>query len=161
MTVIKTERDAANLTLTFVAEFDASAERVWQVWEDARQLERWWGPPTWPATFNRHEFAVGGESRYFMTGPEGEKAHGYWRITAIDAPRQLEFDDGFADDDGEPLADDIPSRAVVTLDATGGKTRMTIVNQFASKEQLNKMLEMGMEEGMREALGQIDALLTK
>jgi uncharacterized protein YndB with AHSA1/START domain len=162
MTVIKTEKDAAKLTLTFVAEFDASAERVWQVWEDPRLLERWWGPPTWPATFNRHEFTVGGESRYFMTGPEGERAHGYWRITVVDPPRQIAFEDGFADDDGEPLTDDVPSEAAVKLEPLdGGRTRMTIVSQFASKEQLNKMLEMGMEEGMREALGQIDALLAK
>ena len=52
------------------AEFAASPERVWEVWENPRQLERWWGPPTYPATFTRHDFVVGGESRYFMTGPE-------------------------------------------------------------------------------------------
>ena len=34
---------------------------------------------------------------YFMTGPEGDKHHGWWRITAVDAPKSLEFIDGFAD----------------------------------------------------------------
>ncbi len=81
MTVISTHKDPQALTLTFVAEFDATAERVWQVWEDARQLERWWGPPTWPATFSRHDFVPGGTSNYHMTGPEGEKVHGWWKIT--------------------------------------------------------------------------------
>jgi|GEM_PF-6910007 len=41
MTVISSHTDADALTLTFVADFDASAERVWQLWEDPRQLERW------------------------------------------------------------------------------------------------------------------------
>lgn len=159
MTVVSTRRDDEALTLTFVAEFEAAVERVWRVWEDPRQLERWWGPPTWPATFERHEFAVGGQSRYFMTGPEGEKAHGWWTITAIEAPHRLEFDDGFADDTGEPIDADDPIRAVVTLEPTATGTRMTTVTTFSSAEQLEKLTAMGMEEGMRLAMGQIDALL--
>ena len=50
MTVISSAADPQALTMTFVAEFAAPPARVWQVWEDPRQLERWWGPPTWPAT---------------------------------------------------------------------------------------------------------------
>ena len=101
MTVIETTRDTETLTLRIVAEFAAPPARVWQVWADPRQLERWWGPPTWPATFVQHEFAVGGRAHYFMTGPDGEKAHGWWRFTAIDEPQMLEFEDGFADDAGK------------------------------------------------------------
>lgn len=159
MTVVRTLKDSQALTLTFVAEFDADADRVWQVWEDPRRLERWWGPPTWPATFERHEFVVGGPSHYYMTGPEDEKAHGWWRITAIDAPHRLEFDDGFADERGEPLPSDVPIQVVVTLEANGSGTRMTTVSTFASTEHLQRMEKMGMEEGMREAMGQIDGLL--
>ena len=36
---------------------------------------------------------------------------------------------------------------------------MTTKSSFESLEQLEEMLKMGMEEGMREAMGQIDALL--
>lgn len=161
MTVISTEKDADALTLTFVAEFDADVERVWQVWEDPRQLERWWGPPTWPATFQKHDFTVGGRSLYYMTGPDGEKAHGWWSITALDAPNRLEYDDGFADENGEPDSTMGTTHSVVTLDSIGQATRMSVVATFESTEQLEKMLEMGMEEGMRQALGQIDALLAE
>jgi len=77
MTVISVERDADALTLTFVAEFAAPVERVWRVWEDPRQLERWWGPPTWPATFERFDLEPSGGASYFMTGPDGEKARGW------------------------------------------------------------------------------------
>ena len=47
MTVISTTKDPENLMLTLVAEFDATPERVWSVWEDPRKLEQWWGPPAW------------------------------------------------------------------------------------------------------------------
>ena len=91
MTVISTVTDPEALTMTVTARFAASPERVWAVCQDARQLERWWGPPTYPATFTRHDFEVGGESRYFMTGPEGDTPHGWWRMYLIDEPRRLEF----------------------------------------------------------------------
>ncbi len=79
MTVVSSVKDADVLRLTLVAEFNATPERVWDVWEDPRKLERWWGPPMYPATFTRHDFTVGGESRYYMTGPDGHMPHGWWR----------------------------------------------------------------------------------
>jgi uncharacterized protein YndB with AHSA1/START domain len=161
MTVVSSVKNLEALSLTVVAEFDAGVERVWQIWEDPRQLERWWGPPSWPATFERHELTPGGEASYFMTGPDGEKARGWWRITAVQAPSHLEFDDGFADDDGAPVEAMGTTHATVTLEAIGDRTRMTILSTFESEEQLNQMVEMGMEEGMKEAAGQIDALLAQ
>jgi uncharacterized protein YndB with AHSA1/START domain len=43
MTVTAVRKDPQALTMTLEAEFDTSAERVWQLWADPRQLERWWG----------------------------------------------------------------------------------------------------------------------
>ena len=74
MTVLSTTPDTEARTLTVVAEFAAPPARVWQLWSDPRQLERWWGPPTWPATFVEHDLVPGGSARYVMTGPEGEQA---------------------------------------------------------------------------------------
>jgi uncharacterized protein YndB with AHSA1/START domain len=163
MTSIESTVDTDQLTLTFVSEFDASPERVWQVWEDPRQLERWWGPPTWPATFERHDFVAGGESHYYMTGPEGEKAGGLWRFTAIDATHSFEIVDGFATPDGT-LDESMPTSTMrVTLDDLGAngtaKTRMTNVTTLGSLDELEKLLAMGMREGMTLAMGQIEALL--
>ncbi len=161
MTVVSSEKDLGSLTLTLIAEFDASVERVWQVWEDPRQLERWWGPPEWPATFTRHEFEPGGQSRYSMTGPDGQSMGGWWSITLVDPPHRLEFDDGFAGEDGEPEAEPqlAPVHVVVTLERLGDRTRMTSVTRFSSADQLEQMIAMGMEEGTRLAAGQIDELL--
>jgi uncharacterized protein YndB with AHSA1/START domain len=159
MTVISTEKDATNLTLTLIAEFQASPDRVWVVWEDPRKLERWWGPPTFPATFTRHDFVVGGESRYFMTGPGGETPRGWWRIDAIDKPHSLEFANGLAGEDGEPMPEVEPMAGYVTFEALDSRTRMTVVTHFIDVEQMQTMLDMGMQEGMTQAIGQIDAVL--
>jgi len=159
MTVIDSTRNAEALTLTVVAEFAFPPSRVWQVWSDPRKLERWWGPPTWPATFVEHDFSVGGKAHYFMTGPDGEEAHGWWRFTAIDEPHALEFEDGFADDAGNPDATLGTTTARVTFEETGEGTRMVLTSRFASTEQMEQMAAMGMEEGIRGAMGQIDAIL--
>ncbi|MBC7725280.1 MAG: SRPBCC domain-containing protein [Burkholderiaceae bacterium] len=159
MATISSVKDPVNATLTMVAEFDAPVERVWQVWEDPRQLERWWGPPTWPATFERHRLEVGSDSTYYMTGPEGETSRGWWDITAVDAPRRLEFTDGFAKDDGERDTSIDPIRAVVTFEATATGTRMTTVSRFTDTAHLAQLEEMGMEEGMTLAMGQIEGIL--
>lgn len=159
MTVISSTTDAQELTLDVVAEFDASPERVWDVWEDARKLERWWGPPGYPATFTRHEFEVGGESRYYMTGPEGERHFGWWRIDALEGPRRLEFANGFAGEDGEPVPGLAPAGGIVEIEAAGDGTRMLVRTKFVDVEQMERMLGMGMQEGMGMALGQVDALL--
>jgi uncharacterized protein YndB with AHSA1/START domain len=159
MTVISTEKDAENLTLTIVAEFEADPERVWDVWEDPRKLERWWGPPTFPATFTRHEFTVGGQSRYHMTGPEGETPRGWWRIDAIDKPHRIDFANGLAGDDGEPVPDLEPMSGYVSFEPTDAGTRMTAVTNFTDIEQMHKLLAMGMQDGMTQAVGQIDELL--
>jgi len=151
------ERDA--LKFTFTSDFDAPAERVWQVWEDPRQLERWWGPPTWPATFDRHDFVPGGESRYHMTGPAGETAPGWWVTTVIEPHSRIEIRDGFADQSGEPDLSMPETRMTVTLAEEDGRTRMTLVSQFDSLDELDKVLSMGMVEGMTEAMGQIEGIL--
>ncbi len=159
MTVIDVVKDTEALTLTLTAEFAASPERVWQIWADPRQLEQWWGPPTWPATFADHDFVAGGRASYFMTGPDGDKAHGWWQFVSIDEPRTIEFMDGFATDSGEP-DDKMPLlRMNVSLAELDGRTRMVVVTSFDSVEDLEQLSAMGMAEGFSEAAGQIDALL--
>ncbi|MHC6594181.1 SRPBCC family protein [Arthrobacter sp. C152] len=159
MTVISSDRNLEALSLTLVAEFEAGVERVWQLWEDPRQLERWWGPPTWPATFHAHDFVPGGRAAYYMTGPGGEKGHGWWEFTSIEPQRELQFNDGFADSDGNPTNEYGAAHATVTLDPLGERTRMTIQTAFESEGQMEQVMQMGMEEGMKEALGQIDGIL--
>ncbi len=160
MTVTDLRKDTQSLTMTLDAEFDASAERVWQLWADPRQLERWWGPPTYPATFTAHDLRPGGRAEYHMTGPEGDQPRGYWEVLEVDPPRSLVFRDGFANDDGTPNTELPETTARVAIeDIGGGRTRMTIESVFPSAEAMEQLLAMGMEQGLQQAVGQIDELL--
>ena len=161
MTVTSIDKDTDELTLTLIADFEAPVERVWELWADARQLERWWGPPSYPATMEKHDLNPGGDVTYFMTGPEGEKYHGLWKVTAVDPPRSLEFVDSFADESGNPN-DDMPSTTTrMELTERDGGTRMQLRSRFDSLEQMDELEKMGMIEGIRESVGQIDALLAE
>jgi uncharacterized protein YndB with AHSA1/START domain len=145
--------------MTITSEFAAPIERVWRMWDDPRQLERWWGPPTYPATFVEHDLTAGGTVTYFMTGPEGDTPRGWWRVTSVDAPRRLELIDGFADDAGDPNPDMPTVTMRVTLQEDAGVTTMSIETVFPSLEVMEQMASMGMEEGITAAVGQIDDLL--
>jgi uncharacterized protein YndB with AHSA1/START domain len=159
MPVVQIHKDTQALTMTVVAQFAAPVARVWAAYADPRQIERFWGPPEWPATFVRHDFAVGGRSEYVMKGPNGATSRGFWEFLSVDAPRAFEVKDGFLGADGKP-APDMPSmRMRFSFEPHEGGTRMVTVTTFPSLEALEKLLEMGMEEGMKAAMAQIDGVL--
>lgn len=159
MPVTNVSHDIDALTLTITAEFAAPVERIWQVYADPRQLEKIWGPPTYPATVVDHDFVPGGRVNYFMTGPEGDKHAGYWEMIEIDEPNGFSFVDGFADMDFVPLPEMPTSQSVFRFEGAGGRTIMTAVSTYASAEALQQVLDMGVVEGSTEAVNQIDGLI--
>ncbi len=159
MSITSVDTDHDSLTITLIADFDAPIDQVWELWSDPRKLERWWGPPSYPATFEKHDLTPGGEVTYFLTGPEGDTTRGIWRVTAVDPPTSLEFTDAFADTDGTPIADMPVSKARVQLIERDGCTRMEMLSTFESGEDMERLVNMGVVEGLQEAVSQMDALL--
>jgi uncharacterized protein YndB with AHSA1/START domain len=159
MSVTSLDKDFDSLTLTLIADFDASVDQVWELWADPRQLERWWGPPGYPATFEQHDLTPGEAVSYFMTSPEGERHRGWWRIVSVDPPTALEFTDGFAAEDGTPAAGMPVTTVRMRLTAHDGRTRMELRSSFASREDMDQLVKMQMAEGLQQAVGQMDALL--
>ena len=50
---------------------------------------------------------------------------------------------------------------VTIEEADPGRTRMSIESLHPSREAMEQVLAMGMEEGMTQAVGQIDAILAE
>lgn len=159
MPITSVVKDPTSLTMSVVADFPVPVRRLWDAYADPRQLEKFWGPPEWPATFTRHDMTPGGRSAYHMTGPEGEQSHGYWEFLAVDAPRSFEVRDGFAHPDGSPNTGMPSMRMVYSFEGTATGSRLTATTYFPSLQALEQLIEMGMEEGMRAAMGQIDAVV--
>jgi uncharacterized protein YndB with AHSA1/START domain len=158
VTVTGVTKDPEAMTMTISARFGAPIARVWEIWSDPRRLERWWGPPEYPATVLEHDLSVGGTVAYALTGAAGDQHRGVWRVLEVDPPRSLEIEDRFADENGKPNAE-MPAIVMrVTLTETPSGTDMAIVTQFPSVEAMERLLAMGMEAGITSSVAQIDEL---
>lgn len=154
MPLTSVTKDAAKLTLTVVGDYPVPQKRLWAAFADPRQLERFWGPPAYPATFTRHDFEVGGRAEYFLTLPEGKKWSGSWKFTAVNPISSFEARDG--EDNAEDQ--NMPASMRFAFETTPTGSRLTIVTQFSSVEAMEQTIP-GMEEGLRAAMPQLDAVL--
>ncbi|GAB2849016.1 SRPBCC domain-containing protein [Microbacterium insulae] len=159
MPVTDVTTDPEALTMTLTAEFDAPVERLWDAFTTPRQLERFWGPPGYPATFTEFDLAPGGRARYHMTSPRGEEYHGAWEFLEIDGPRTFTALDSFANEDGEILADLPTSRMVFVFEPTSRGSRLVNTTHFDSADALEKIVAMGAVEGSTMAINQLDRVL--
>lgn len=159
MPVTSVEKDLDRLSITIVADFAAPLQRLWDAYVDPRQIERFWGPPTYPATFLRHDASVGGRSIYRMTGPAGDEHYGCWEWADVTPVRSFEVIDWFADEAGAPNTELPATRITFAFEATATGSRLVTTSRFDSLEQLEQLLGMGMLEGTSQAMAQIDTVL--
>ena len=96
-----------------------------------------------------------------MKGPKGETSRGFWEFLTIDEPRAFEVKDGFLGEDGKQAPDLPTMRMRFTFEPHDGGTRMVTVTTVPSVEALEQLLNMGMEEGMKAAMAQIDGVLAE
>jgi uncharacterized protein YndB with AHSA1/START domain len=151
--------DPEALTMTLTADFTAPVERLWEAFTDPRQLERFWGPPGWPATFTSFDFTPGGRADYHLTSPRGEKSYGRWEFLSISQPAAFEVLDVFADEKGAPDTDLPDARMTFAFDATADGSRLQSVTYFSSADALEQVVAMGMVEGLTMAVNQLDRVL--
>lgn len=159
MPITSVSKDTDDLTMTLVADFPVPVRRLWDAYADPRQLERFWGPVEWPATFSRHDMTPGGESHYVMTGPDGQASAGYWRFLSVDEGKGFEVEDGFCTDPGVPDPAMPSMRMTFAFEETAGGSRVTTTTWFSSLEDLEQLVAQGMEEGMSSAMSQMDDVL--
>ncbi len=161
MSVTSVEKDPEALTMTVTADLDATVERVWDLWADPRQFEQWWGPPGYPVTVSDHEVRTGGRIAFSMGGTDGDRHDSTWEVVAADPPHHLELRDADVDDEGRPNDGNAMTAMIVTIAAQdGGGAVMAIRTHFDSLEGMEQVLAMGIEEGMRMVVSQIDELLS-
>ena len=118
MPVTSMSTDPEALTMTLVADFPVPVERLWGAFADPRKLERFWGPPGYPATFGTYDLRPGGIAHYWMTSPEGERFYGRWDFAEVEEPQRIVAADSFADAQGEADASMPAGRMTLTFEAT-------------------------------------------
>jgi uncharacterized protein YndB with AHSA1/START domain len=102
-------------TGTYERTFDASRDRVWQVWNGEDSIKHWWGPKGYTAPFIRNDLRVGGTYLWAMKSSKGEMS--------------------FADETGKAIPGSkapVPGRwpnsvtVIVEFSESSGKTKVTV-----------------------------------
>jgi uncharacterized protein YndB with AHSA1/START domain len=152
-------RDEKNARLTIERLFPATPARLWEALTTPAILDQWWAPKPWKSKTIRMDFRVGGQWLYAMQGPEGETHYGLMEYLAIEPNRRYEAADVFCDAEGNPVPS-LPRQVFMnSLNPEGKQTKLVTVVQYTSAEDMNRILEMGMQEGITMAYEQLDALL--
>ena len=129
--------------------FDAPRELVFDAYTQAEHLKQWWMPPGWTIEIYDLDFRPGGVWHYCMRGPDGEESWGRAAYQEIDRPNRFVYVDSFSDAAGNVVAD-MP-QCVVTMDfheQAGNKTKVTSRALYGTREELESVKSMGVEEGM-------------
>lgn len=146
--------------LTLTRTFGAPRELVFAAFSQCEHLQHWWGPSGWTLPVCEMDFRPGGAWYYCMGGPHGETSCGLMTYHEIVEPERIVATDGFADEQGN-LLEEMPSmRNTLIFSERDGKTTLTNRVQFASVAELEKVLAMGMMEGITETFERLDIYLT-
>jgi len=153
-------KDAANKKITVVREFDAPLEVVWKAWTDKEILDTWWAPKPWRAKTKTMDFREGGSWLYSMVGPDGTDAYCRVDFKTIVPNQSYTAEDAFCDEKGN-VTNELPGMHWKNeFSATDTGTRVKVEITFGSEADMNKIVEMGFEEGFTSAHGNLDELLT-
>lgn len=136
---------------------DAPRELVFQMFKEAEHLKHWWGPHGWTLSFCTVDFRPGGVWHYCMKCMDenqgdffGMESWGKAIYGQIDEPNQFIYSDYFSDADGNVSPDLPPSTITMIFEEFEGKTKLHSRSEFNSAEDLQKVIAMGMEQGITE-----------
>ncbi len=146
-------------TRQFIVErvFPAPRALVFAAFTQAKHLIHWWGPKGWNLTACNMDFRVGGIWHYCMTGPNGEESWGKAVYETINEPENFTYMDYFSDAAGN-IAEGMPGMNIRMefIELPDGKTQILSSTQFDSVEDIEKVLTMGMVEGLTETWDRLE-----
>jgi uncharacterized protein YndB with AHSA1/START domain len=153
--------DLDELTLTVERVFAASRDLVFKAWSEAERLAQWWGPTGWTVPFCKVDFQAGGVWHYCMQGPGGEQSWGKAVYNEIVPGERITFTDAFSDEAGNTVAGMPVMTISVDFIDEGGTTRVVSRTKFASKDELENLLQMGVVEGIKQTWDRLEEYLAK
>jgi uncharacterized protein YndB with AHSA1/START domain len=146
------EREKLSVTMSRV--FDAPRETVWKVYTDPAFIPEWWGIRNTTTIVDKMEVKVGGEWRYIQQDGRGNEYAFNGVYKELDPPQRLTYTFEF-----EPMAGHIVVDTITLDELPGGKTRVTATSSFDNLEDLEGMLQSGMEGGAVETWDRLEELL--
>lgn len=157
----KVDKDLANKKITVTKSFNAPPQTVWEAWTTKEVLDQWWAPKPWRAETKLLEFKEGGSWLYDMVGPENERHHAKVEYTKIEASKFFEGTDAFTNEEGVVNKSMPQTKWRVEFKKSGTGTTVITTLTAETKEALEKLLEMGFEEGFKRGLSNLDEYLDR
>jgi len=154
-------KDLAGNKLVVVREFDAPVDQVWAAWTQSDILDQWWAPRPYKARTKTMNFREEGFWIYSMVGPDGTVMWCRTDYKTIDPGKSFTATDAFCDEAGNVSTEFPRMQWLTRFSSTPTGTRVVVEINFSSTADLEKILEMGFEEGFKAALGNLEELLEK
>lgn len=161
--IFKTQlsKDASKKQITVVREFAAPVAKVWAAWTEPNLIDQWWAPKPWKAETKSQDFRPGGTWFYSMVGPDGSRHYCRADYSAIETGNSYTGLDAFCDEQGNINPDFPRTNWHVIFEPSEAGTKVTVTMTFATEADMNKLIEMGFEQGFTMAHGNLDELLQK
>ncbi|MBA2263772.1 MAG: SRPBCC family protein [Chloroflexi bacterium] len=165
MTATRIDRGSTDTTtvysdgtdLVYERTFDAPREQVWKAFTDPELIPRWWGPHGTTTTVVEMDVRPGGTWRYVSSAPDRNDVTFYGEYLEIEPPERIRWTFMF---DVEGLGAQGGSETM-TLEAIGGKTKITALSHMGSIETLEGALATGMVGGAIETWDRLEAMLAE
>jgi len=154
-------KDLDNKKIKVVREFTGPVESVWTAWTDASLLDQWWAPRPWKAITKSMDFSEGGYWLYYMSGPNGEQVWNRVDFITIEPQKSFIAQSSFCDEAGNKTSDLPGMHWKNQFLKTQGGTKVEVEITFAEIADLEKIIEMGFQEGFAAALENLDEILGK
>lgn len=135
--------------------FDAEPGAIFAALTDPEAIVRWWGPREMITSVSRIDVREGGKWRFVHRDPLGALYGFHGEYQEIDPPFRIVYTFNY---EGMPPGHE--SFISVNLDTLeDGRTKMTQTADFASHEDRDAMVRIGMEAGAREGMDRLAELL--
>jgi len=144
------------LTITMSRIFDAPRERLWEAYTNPELVPTWWGPRTHTTTIDKMDVRVGGVWRYISKDADGNEYAFNGVYKEVEAPKRLVSTFEF-----EPMAGHISTDALTLEELPDGTTQIATRTIFDSLNDLDGMLQSGMEDGAVESWDRLEAFVTQ
>ena len=149
--------DKTTKTVSITREFDADLSLVWDAYTRPEILDQWWAPKPYASKTKVMNFEVGGRRFYAMVSPEGQEHWSIQKYTSISPKTNFKFFNAFADKDENPEL--LGSDWDFNFSEQNGTTKVSIRIYNESLARLEKMIEMGFQEGYAMQMKNLEELL--
>ena len=154
-------KDLQNKKMTVTRHFDATVEHVWRAWTESDLLDQWWAPKPYHVETKTMNFKPGGYWLYAMVGPEPSKTWCKFDYGTIHPNKSFEGADMFCDEDGKKNPEFASMKWKVAFHPVTTGTKVIVEISFDKEEDMQKILEMGLEQGFTMALNNLEEVLAK